>query len=142
MKKQLLLIGVHLKRDADWIKQAEHNLEHSKKSLEIGHFDWTCFAAQQAAEMAVKALFHSRGAEAWGHSILKLLEKLPDDITPSEDILQAARNLDRLYIVSRYPNGLPEGTPSEVFDQSVAQEAIANAEKIIRFCRSHMAETI
>ncbi len=106
----------------------------------MGHFDWSCFAAQQAAEMAVKALFRSRGAEVWGHSIQKLLENLPEDVNPSEDIFQAARALDRLYIVSRYPNGLSEGTPSDAFDRNVAQEAISNAEKIIRFCRSHMAK--
>jgi HEPN domain-containing protein len=121
------------------MKQAEYNLDHAEGSLQLKHYDWACFAAQQAAEMAVKALFRSKGAEAWGHSVSGLLKQLPSSIAPPEKILQVARSLDRLYIPARYPNGLPSGAPRDSFDEKSSKEAISYAKTIIEFCRSKMA---
>lgn len=36
--------------------QAQRDLEHARLSIGSGHFEWACFAAQQAAEKAVKAV--------------------------------------------------------------------------------------
>ncbi|MHA1637623.1 MAG: HEPN domain-containing protein [Candidatus Thorarchaeota archaeon] len=129
-----------MRRAEDWLRQAEFNLEHAEGSLQLKHFDWACFAAQQGAEMAVKAVFRSRGAESWGHSVSELVRQLPEDIAASEDILKDARRLDRLYIPARYPNGLPAGTPREAFDEKSAKEAIIIARTIIEFCKSKMAK--
>ncbi len=44
--------------------------------------------------------------------------------------------LDRYYIPTRYPNGLPEGgLPGEAFDRSDAEAAIVVAEKAINAAR-------
>jgi len=123
------------------MKQAKSDLEHAEDSIDLQHYDWACFAAQQSAEMGVKAIFRSLGAEAWGHSIAQLLDKLPDEIKPNDQILSYARELDRLYIPARYPNGLPAGTPREAFDKKEAQEATKAAREIIRFCESVLAKT-
>ncbi|MGV9169102.1 MAG: HEPN domain-containing protein [Promethearchaeia archaeon] len=58
-----------MRRAKDWMKQAKSDLEHAEDSIVLTHYDWACFAAQQSAEMALKAIFKSLGAEAWGHSI-------------------------------------------------------------------------
>ena len=50
----------------DWLKQALKDLEHAKKSLEFNDYEWACFAAQQAAEKAVKALYQKLTIEVWG----------------------------------------------------------------------------
>jgi len=50
-------------RASDWIRQAVRDLEHAKRSIEIRHFEWACFAAHQAAEKAVKALYQHLGME-------------------------------------------------------------------------------
>jgi len=44
-------------RATDWLRQALRDLEHAKRSVELGDYEWACFAAQQAAEKAVKALY-------------------------------------------------------------------------------------
>jgi HEPN domain-containing protein len=44
-------------RAADWLRQAERDLEHAHHALEDGDYEWAAFAAQQAAEKAVKALY-------------------------------------------------------------------------------------
>jgi len=126
-------------RAEDWLKQAKNNLEHAILSHNAGHYEWACFAAQQAAEMAVKALFRTMGADAWGHSVARLLRDLPDSIAIDEQILASARVLDRHYVPARYPNALPAGTPREAFDGNDAEEAIRAARSIVEFCESEMA---
>jgi HEPN domain-containing protein len=128
-----------VRRWKDWLEQAKFNLEHAHLSLDAGHLDWACFAAQQAAEMAVKALYRSWGDEPIGHSIYLLLQKLPRDHRPENEILDEAKVLDRVYIPSRYPNGLPEGTPRHAFNRRDAEEAIQIAERVVRFCDSQTA---
>ncbi|MHA1653742.1 MAG: HEPN domain-containing protein [Candidatus Thorarchaeota archaeon] len=126
-------------RAEDWLRQAKNNLEHAVLSHNAGHYQWACFAAQQAAEMATKALFRALGADAWSHSVARLLRDLPDPIDVDERMLALARVLDRHYVPARYPNGLPAGTPREAFDGTDAEEAIRAARSIVEFCESEMA---
>ena len=64
-------------RALDWFAQAEKDLAHAKAAQEDGSHEWACFAAQQSAEKAVKALHLKSGQEAWGHVIARLLAELP-----------------------------------------------------------------
>jgi hypothetical protein len=64
-------------RSRDWFAQAERDLDQARASERDGRHEWACFAAQQAAEMAVKALHLSLGQEAWGHIVARLLSDLP-----------------------------------------------------------------
>jgi HEPN domain-containing protein len=50
-------------REKDWLRQAKRDLEHAQHALEDEDYEWSCFAAQQAAEKAVKALYQKLGAE-------------------------------------------------------------------------------
>ena len=68
-------------REEDWLRQAKRDLEHARRALEDGDYEWSCFAAQQAAEKAVKALYQKLGADAWGHSVSMLLSNLPPRLT-------------------------------------------------------------
>lgn len=52
-------------RAMDWFRQAERDLEQAEDSRRAERHEWACFAAQQAAEKAVKALHLSCGQEAW-----------------------------------------------------------------------------
>ncbi len=51
-----------------------------QNDLERGYYEWACFSAQQAAEKAVKALYQELGIDVWGHSIWRLLDRLPRNI--------------------------------------------------------------
>ncbi|GBD09720.1 hypothetical protein HRbin22_01980 [Candidatus Thermoflexus japonica] len=98
-------------RAMDWFRQAERDLEQAEDSRRAGRHEWACFAAQQAAEKAVKALHRSCGQEAWGHGIARLLQELPDAISVPPDLIEKARVLDNFYIPPRYPNSYPAGAP-------------------------------
>ncbi len=98
-------------RAQDWLKQALRDLEQAEDSQRAGHHEWACFAAQQAAEKAVKALHLHLGQEAWGHVIAKLLRELP--LSVPQELIEKAQTLDSFYIPPRYPNSHPEGAPFE-----------------------------
>ncbi len=123
-------------RAHDWLRQAIRDLEHARKSLEFGDYEWACFAAHQAAEKAVKALYQKIGIEVWGHSISRMLMHLPNNYKPTENLINKAKELDRHYIPTRYPNFHPEGAPMDYYTQEDARRAIEYAEEIVEFCRN------
>ncbi|HAF69878.1 TPA: DNA-binding protein [Candidatus Acetothermia bacterium] len=127
-----------LNRKLDWLRQAKRDLDHARRSLELGDYEWACFAAQQAAEKALKALYQSLGGEARGHSVRGLLERLPPRLSPGRELEAAARELDKHYIPTRYPNSYAEGAPFEYYSEEEARRAISHAEKIIGFCEDNM----
>ncbi len=127
-------------RTVDWMRQADADLEHAELSAREGDYEWACFAAQHAAEKAVKALYYYRHGEPWGHSLLALLRALPQEVLSvmNPSLLDSARELDKQYIPSRYPNGFALGAPLDYFTESNAREAIGHAKSILEFCRSQI----
>jgi HEPN domain-containing protein len=93
------------------MKQAVRDLENAKHELAGGYYEWSCLLAQQAAEKAVKAVFQKLGAEAFGFSVTGLLENLPEDMKPPEDLMDAAKELDKAYIPTRYPTHIRRAPP-------------------------------
>lgn len=125
-------------RAQDWYGQACRDLEHARVSLDSAHYDWVCFAAQQAAEKGLKALYQFLGAEARGHSVLGLLQNLPQSLDLSPDLVEAAKQLDKHYIPARYPNSYPQGAPYEYYTGAEAQRALRDAELLLQFCQDHL----
>ena len=121
-------------RAIDWLSQAEGDLRHSKNARMAGDYDWACFAAQQAAEKAVKGLILLKGGEGWGHSVMRLLKDLAGIIEISEHLIRSGMKLDRHYIPTRYPNGFDTGAPKEYYTDEDAEKAIRDAQQIYDFC--------
>lgn len=126
-------------RAMDWLRQAERDLEQAEDSRRAGRHEWACFAAQQAAEKAVKALHLHHGQEAWGHVIARLLRDLPPTVPVPEDLVEKARVLDNFYIPPRYPSSHPAGPPFEHYGPLQSEEAIRYAREILAFVRAQMA---
>lgn len=125
-------------RFADWLKQADADLKHARTSAAAGENEWACFAAQQAAEKAVKAVFLRHGRDAWGHTVTALLGNLEDLISVPDALVDRARMLDKHYIPTRYPNGFDQGAPTEFYTSDEARTAIICAEEILEFCRDQV----
>ncbi len=121
-----------------WVRQARADLRAACFSRENGSNEWASFQAQQAAEKAVKAVWYFAGHDPWGHSIAKLIIDFPDNGMKAriDSLIDDAKALDKLYIPTRYPNGLPEMIPAEVYTHEESGDAIRRAEKIISAAES------
>lgn len=126
-------------RSKDWFNQAVRDIEQAEDSRRAVRHEWACFAAQQAAEKAVKALHLHLGQEAWGHVVARLLRELPETVRLPEGLVDKARFLDNLYLPTRYANGHPAGAPFEHYGPIQSAEAIQYAREIIDFVRLQMA---
>lgn len=119
--------------------QAERDLEHAEDARGAGRHEWSCFAAQQAAEKAVKALHLHLGQEAWGHVIARLLRELPEQLSVPEELVEKAKVLDNFYVAPRYPNAHVAGPPFEHYGSIQSEDALRYAREILEFARSQMA---
>ena len=125
-------------RAEDWFRPAERDVQHARRSLEAGTFEWAAFAAQQAAEKAVKAVFQALGGEARGHSVTHLLAALPPAARPGGELVELAKELDKHYVGPRYPDSFPAGAPMDFYTEAEARRAIDASEQILEHCRRHV----
>ena len=126
-------------RYVDWFRQAEADLKHARHALESNDFEWSCFAAHQSSEKALKAVFLKLGLDAWGHTLTALIGNLPSEVQkPSRTLIDTARVLDKYYIPTRYPNGFDSGAPTDFYAQAESQQAITQAEVIHEYCRDQI----
>jgi HEPN domain-containing protein len=126
-------------RSMDWFRQAERDLELAEAVQRLGRHEWACFASHQGAEKAVRALHLCLGQEAWGHTVAKLLQELPDTVGLPDGLVDRARMLDNFYVPTRYPNGHPEGAPFEHYGPLQSEQGVDHARSILDFVRSQMA---
>lgn len=124
-----------MQRHGDWFRQAQRKLESARWDIQGGFYEDACFSAQQAAELAAKALLQSQGRIELSHSGYQLLQMAGE--VPA-DVLDAARVLDRYYIPTRYPNGFPAGAPMDFYDRATAEEAVRFAERILGFAGAQL----
>jgi HEPN domain-containing protein len=124
-------------RTADWFRQAERDLEQARSSAREQRHEWACFAAQQAAEKAVKALHLHHRQEAWGHVVARLLDELPAAVP--KELVEKAKVLDNFYVPARYANGHPEGAPFEHYGSLQSSDGIRYANEIVEFVRTALA---
>ena len=112
-----------------WWLTAQEDLDVARSLHEGGKFSHACFLAQQSAEKAMRALWLWIDRDPWGHSIQKLVMQFPQqDILQDIDVwVESAAHLDKFYIPTRYPNGLPDLTPGQVYMSQDSSQAIEKA---------------
>ena len=123
-----------IKEAKRWLETACEDLEIAQILFENKKFPSACFHAQQSGEKVLKSLCYYYEKDAWGHSLVKLLDELRDVGALYEKLFalrKYAMVLDRFYIPTRYPDGLPDITPMDAFCDSDAQIAIQSAKNFI-----------
>ncbi len=120
-----------------WFDEALWDLDTAHILYENKRWNAAAFYSHQAAEKAVKALLYHVNESSLGHSIRMLLERYFKKIgrNAPEELLYCARELDRHYIPSRYPNAHPAGTPHEAYDEKTARIALECSRKIIDYVK-------
>jgi HEPN domain-containing protein len=122
-----------------WFEEGENDISTSRILLENKKYNPSAFYSQQAAEKILKGLLLAYNEGTWGHSVLSLLRRLDEimdvDISEAE---QCAKELDRHYIPSRYPDAYPSGRPEDYYTEKIAKEALTCAIKIKEFAQNLM----
>ena len=100
----------------------------------------SCFHSQQAEEKSIKAIWHFEDEDPWGHSVKKLIDDFPrkDELPDLSELNDSAALLDKYYIPTRYPNGLPDLTPGQVYTKSDAAVGLDAACRFIELCKRWM----
>jgi HEPN domain-containing protein len=127
----------NLREGMRWLSQAKFDLTATQWLLQ-GQFWWeVCFKSQQASEKALKAYLYAQGKRAvLGHALLELGRVCARFDFDFDELQSAYRRLDRYYITTRYPNGLPGLIPAEYFEEDEARRALALAEQIVALVES------
>ncbi len=89
----------------------------------------------------MKGLLLAHNEAAWGHSVLTLtlLRRFAETIDADiQEVEQCAKELDRHYIPSRYPDAYPSGRPEDYYTEKIAKEALSCALKIKEFAENMM----
>lgn len=120
-----------------WLRQAEEDLRWSKHLAEQGAYHLACFLSQQVTEKAIKAFLYAQGEEiVLGHSVERLCQNAARYNPAFSEKVLTWSILDGFYIPTRYPNGLPDGIPADVYTQSIAQQAVQYANEAVTFVKS------
>jgi len=125
-------------RAADRYQQAVRDLEQAESSRRDRRHEWAYFAAQQAAEKAVKAVHLSGAQDAGGQVVARLLNELPVDV--ATDLIEKAMVRDGFYIPTRYANSHADGPPCERFGPLQSDEALRYAREILEFAHPFVAQ--
>jgi HEPN domain-containing protein len=122
-----------------WLETAVEDLDIADILFQKKKYSFSCFHSQQAGEKALKSILFSLGKDPWGHSLVRLIDELKDDPIIGDKIFlirKEAMMLDRLYIPTRYPDGLPDITPMEAFSDNDAETALIAAAHFVELAKT------
>lgn len=119
-----------------WFKYAQDDLSWSKASFKDGFLKGACFAAQQAAEKALKAYIISQGKNIKKiHDIRALLEECIKTDESFEELREECSTLNSYYAPTRYPD---IGEFME-FNEENTKQSYDFAEKIVNFVDKNLS---
>lgn len=117
-----------------WLTQARDEFEDADELRKRQRFYLALFHFQQAAEKALKAYLYSelKSTEVFRTHSVEELSRMAAELDPGFGVIIPAKKLDRYYIPTRYPNGLPGGVPSRHYDDpEEAHEAMELARLVV-----------
>lgn len=127
-----------MRKEAElWKEDSDYDLATAQDLYEKKRYNYAVFLARQSVEKLLKACYLILLEEQIPreHNLAELarscFEEVPIDIM--EDIIF----LNPHYTVTRYVDA-SLGTPSDIYDESTAKEAIENAEKVRKWIEKNL----
>jgi len=125
-----------------WLQQARHDLDVARWNAKGKFWSDACFMAQQASEKALKAFCYAQGERhVVGHALLVLVRRCAKYDSRFEGVEPLCKQLDKYYVITRYPNGLPGLIPADYFDEDEADESLKAADAILLHVDQALAQT-
>ena len=122
-----------------WFNQAFEDLKSTKILFENKRYYLVCFLSHQIAEKALKSVIYFNNEDlVIGHSVKILADWAGQFDVIFKKLGEKISILDSYYIPTRYPNGLPDGIPAEVFNEKAAQGALDLAEETIKIVKKYL----
>ena len=128
-------------RSIDWLKQPEAEFKAATDLLNTNSFAWCCFTAQQSAEKLIEAILNHIQCGALGHNLNTLIQEIEQHLQVDKAVVDACIRLNRLYIPTRYPDAFASGVPAEQYFDQDANQAVQDAEEVLRFARTIIQPT-
>ncbi len=130
------------KESSRWYLQARDDFKFVQWVLKEGvFFDKGCFISQQAGEKIIKACLYATGKRRIiGHSLFEMIGELTGIDKEFKEITEPAKRLDRFYITTRYPNGLPGGSPFQLYSLSDLETAFDDLSAIFKFSEAFLKQ--
>jgi HEPN domain-containing protein len=120
-----------------WLRQAQEDLHWARHLAQEGAYHLACFLSQQVAEKALKAFLYAQGEElVVGHSVERLCAAAAAFAPKFQVHGRSWSILDGYYIPTRYPNGLPDGIPADVYTREAAEGAVNLADEAVTLVAS------
>jgi HEPN domain-containing protein len=114
-----------------WSEQAINDMQAAEWSKQGKFYTQCCFLCQQSGEKLLNGYLYGQGERlVLGHSLMELLGKCQNYNQDLQMLDTECRSLDRLYIPTRYPNGLPASIPQAHYILSDAEQALGAMDKI------------
>ena len=129
------------KREAKrWFLQAEDDLRFVEWLKKEGVFyDKGCFMSQQAGEKALKACLYAIGRRlVLSHYLFEMVVDLGKKDKLFNKIRDQSKRLDRFYVPARYPNGLPGGSPFQVYTVDDLSEAFEDLKMVFEISKKFL----
>lgn len=119
----------------EWLARAQGKLALARVALpRDGFLEDLCFCAQQAAELAIKAVYVQHGwMFDYVHDLEELLEGLKQKGLGLPEKVQDADQLSVYAVLTRYPGTYPPVTESKYAEAvKIAEAVVSWAETLIR----------
>lgn len=124
-----------------WLAQATHVVGVAKTLLAEACYAESCFHAEQAAQLTLKAFLYGQGERSVPiHSVKELVERCATYDAAFTPLVDAGKVLDQYYIPTRYPDaiGFP-GVPYETYTGRQANEALQLATSLVTLVSSKVS---
>lgn len=118
-----------------WLNMAEEDLLWAKASFEDKILRGACFAAQQAAEKALKAFLVSKGITTPKiHDLVTLNHQCLNKNAQFQELEESCNILSPYYLSTRYP----DVAQFEEFSEKQTQDVITQAGKVVNFVKNKL----
>ncbi|MGB9639030.1 MAG: HEPN domain-containing protein [bacterium] len=121
-----------------WYEQGLRDLEVAEFCYNNSYYEWACFCYQEATVKILKALLKKNNLESFRHSAYSLLEELSKKLPIDKELFDLSGELDKHYIMSRYPGANMLQPPFKVYKKEIADTAKNIANKIIQFAKNYL----
>jgi HEPN domain-containing protein len=114
-----------------WLARAGDDLGFAELGLKNEYYSQVCFLSHQCIEKCLKGAIVREGrVYERTHSLIKLINGLPWFERRAEHLLDDISIIDKFYIPTRYPDGVPGGLPDGLPGPEHANMAFRTAKAV------------